>query len=107
MEGLRADDLEPVDEGFDAGVGVQMCVGDNFLLERDVMGCPTKEDVTGYIDHADKDGGIWIRGNRGYVQMIDCHIIVDVKRALRPKRRNRIVGEALMKASTIGFDSPV
>jgi hypothetical protein len=40
------------------------------------------------------------------VQIIDCHIIVEVNKALRPKRRNRTVGEALMKASTIGLDRP-
>jgi hypothetical protein len=40
------------------------------------------------------------------VQMMDCHIIVDVKRALRPNRRNSTLGEALMNASTIGFERP-
>jgi len=38
--------------------------------------------------------------------MMDCHIIVDVNKALRPKRRNRSVGEALTKASTIGLERP-
>jgi hypothetical protein len=38
--------------------------------------------------------------------MMDCHIIVDVKRALRPNRRNSTLGEALMNASTIGFERP-
>lgn len=38
--------------------------------------------------------------------MIDCHMIVDVNKALRPKRRKRTVGEALMKASTIGLERP-
>jgi hypothetical protein len=39
--------------------------------------------------------------------MIDCHMIVDVNNALRPKRRKRAVGEALIKASTIGLERPV
>ena len=38
--------------------------------------------------------------------MMDCHMIVDVSRAFRPKRRKRIVGDALTKASTIGLERP-
>ena len=38
--------------------------------------------------------------------MMDCHMIVDVNMALRPKRRKRIVGEAFTKASTIGLERP-
>jgi hypothetical protein len=38
--------------------------------------------------------------------MIDCHMIVDVNSALRPKRRKSTVGEVLMKASTMGLERP-
>ena len=37
---------------------------------------------------------------------MDCHIIVDVNSALRPNKRNRIIGEALMNASTMGLERP-
>ena len=37
---------------------------------------------------------------------MDCHMIVEVNKAFRPKRRKRTVGEALMKASTIALDRP-
>jgi hypothetical protein len=70
------------------------------------MRCPAKKDTTGNINHSDKDRGIYVRRITLGVQMRDCHIIVDVKRALRPKRRYKTVGEALMKASTIGFERP-
>ena len=43
---LGSHDLEPVDDAFDAGVGIEVCVGDYFLLEGDVLGCPSKEDGT-------------------------------------------------------------
>lgn len=39
-------------------------------------------------------------------QMIDCHMTVDVNSAFRPKRRKRTVGDALMNASTNGFERP-
>jgi hypothetical protein len=38
--------------------------------------------------------------------MIDCHIKVDVKKALRPKRWKTTEGEALINASTIGLENP-
>ena len=46
LECLSAHDLEPVHDTFDAGVGIQMGVGDYFLLEGDVLGCPAEEDGT-------------------------------------------------------------
>jgi hypothetical protein len=51
-------------------------------------------------------GDLSLDGESLEIHIIDCHIIVEVKRALRPKRRNKTVGDALMKASTIGFDRP-
>ena len=38
---------------------------------------------------------------------MDCHMMVDVNKAFLPKSRKRTVGEALMKASTVGFERPV
>ena len=38
---------------------------------------------------------------------MDCHMMVEVSKALLPKIRKRTVGEALMNASTIGFERPV
>lgn len=53
-------------------------------------------------------GGSIVRhmGSRKGVQMMDCHMIVDVNKAFRPKRRNRIVGDALTNASTMGLERP-
>src|ERR1700721_1563740 len=41
------------------------------------------------------------------LHMIDCHIMAEVSIALRPNNRKRTVGEALMNASTIGFERPI
>lgn len=62
-----------------------------------------------YRSFGQRLGGLTVRTEREggrQVQMIDCHIMVEVNSALRPKRRKRIVGEALMKASTMGLERP-
>ena len=38
--------------------------------------------------------------------MMDCHMIVEVRSAFLPKRRYNTIGEAFMKASTIGLRRP-
>jgi len=39
---LRPDDLKPMDKSFDAGVGVEMSVRNDFLLERYVLCGPAE-----------------------------------------------------------------
>ena len=85
-----------------------MSVGDDFLLEKDILPRPAEENGAGDIDHSNKNRWIYVRYT-SYVtrlQIIDCHIIVEVKRALRPNKRKRTVGEALINASTMGFERP-
>lgn len=52
-------------------------------------------------------GGLLLNIGGMDLQIIDCHMTVEVSKALRPKRRKRTVGEALTKASTIGLERPV
>ena len=40
------------------------------------------------------------------VQSMDCHIAVDERMDLRPKKRKTSVGDAFMSASTIGAANP-
>jgi len=40
------------------------------------------------------------------IQMIDCHMAVEERMDLRPKNRYTNVGEAFMRASTIGAARP-
>lgn len=58
MEAFVADDLEPVDDGFDGGEGVEVGVGCDFLGESDVFGAPVEEETHGGVDDAHKDGGV-------------------------------------------------
>ena len=55
-----------------------------------------------------KIGGSKVSNSKTWrIQIMDCHMMVEVNKAFLPKSRKRTVGEALMKASTIGFERPV
>jgi len=58
LECLSPNDLEPMDEGLDTGVGIEVCVRYDLLLKGNVLACPTEQEVTGDINHSDKDRGI-------------------------------------------------
>jgi len=63
LKGLRTDNLKPMHEGLDACVGIQMGIGNNFLLESNVLGCPTEEDGAGDVDHSDKYWWVYLLAN--------------------------------------------
>ena len=44
LKRLGSDNLKPMDKGFDASIGVQMSIRNDFLLEGDVLCCPAEEN---------------------------------------------------------------
>lgn len=58
LKGLVADDLEPVDDGFGAGVGVEVGVGGEFLGGADVLGAPVEEEGQAEVDELGEEGRI-------------------------------------------------
>lgn len=58
LEGFGADNLEPVDDGFGAGEGVEVWVGGKFLAGGYVARVPAEEEGEAHVDGADEDGGV-------------------------------------------------
>lgn len=50
LEGLGADDLEPVHDGFGGGEGVEMRVGGEFLRGGDIGGAPIEQEADTGVD---------------------------------------------------------
>lgn len=55
LEGLVADDLEPVDDGLGAGEGVQVRVGGKFLAGGHVARLPVEEELEALVDEEAED----------------------------------------------------
>lgn len=54
LEGLCADDLEPVDYRLGAGERVEMRVGGELLAGGNIAGMPAEEEGQAHIDGADE-----------------------------------------------------
>lgn len=58
LEGLVADDLEPVDDGFGAREGVKVRVGGEFLAGGHVARLPVEEELEAPVDEEAEDWGV-------------------------------------------------
>lgn len=58
LEGLGADDLEPVHDGLCGGEGVEVGVGGEFLGDGDVGGAPVEEEADAHVDNLDVEGRV-------------------------------------------------
>lgn len=58
LEGLVSDDLEPVHDALGRGEGVQVRIGGQLLVRRDIAGRPVEEKGERPVNDANKDG--WV-----------------------------------------------